>query len=54
MGAINVLDQPAEFIVRNCFLVLLQYSPSRMVPENAEIVRGASAAGKDRQKDKKK
>lgn len=54
MSAINVLDKPAEFVVRNCLLVLLQHSPSRMVTENAEIVRGASAAGKDRQKDEKK
>ena len=54
MGAIDVLDKPTEFVVRNCFLVLLQNSPSRMVTENAEIIRGASGAGKDREKDEKK
>ena len=54
VSAINVLYQPAEFIVRNRSLILLQHVPSRIRAENAEIIPSATGGGKNREKDDKK
>ena len=54
MSAINIVYEIGELIVRDRFLIVFQDAPSRMVTENAEIVRSASADEKAREKDKKK
>ena len=38
MRAVNALDQPAKFILGNCFLIVFEYAPFRFAPKDAEIV----------------
>jgi len=39
MSAVNVIDQVQELVVRDCLLVAFKNIPSRLAPEDADIVR---------------
>ena len=40
MGAINVVDQVRELIMRDCLLVMFENIPSRLATKDADVVRG--------------
>jgi len=54
VSAINVVDAVCELIVRDCFLIIFEDTPSRSAAKHADVVRRANASGEDREKDEKK
>ena len=40
MSAVNIIDQVRELIMRDCLLVMFENIPSRLVPEDANVLRG--------------
>lgn len=51
MRAVNVIDQVRELIARDCLLVVLQNIPSRLIPEDTDVLRGVNGQGKKQQKE---
>ena len=50
VSAINIVDQVCELVVRNCFLIILEDTPSRFAAENADVVGGMNNQRKEQQK----
>ena len=48
MSAVNAIDQVREVIMRDCLLVMFENLPSRLVPEDADVLRGLNSCCKDR------
>src|SRR6266478_5499560 len=46
VSAVNAMNQPAEFIVGDCFLILLQHAPLRFAAEDAGVVGGLKSREK--------
>lgn len=47
MGAVNVINQVRELIVRDCLLVVFENFPSRVVPEDTNVFSRLEACCKD-------
>ena len=47
MSAIDVIDQVRELITRDCLLVMFENIPSRLVPKDANVLRGLETWYKD-------
>jgi hypothetical protein len=47
VGAVDIVDQMRELIVRDCLLVMFENIPSRLVPENADVISGRQACCAD-------
>jgi len=48
MSTVDIIDQVREFITRDCLLVMFENIPLRLVPKDANVVRGLETYCKDR------
>lgn len=51
MRAVNIVDQVCELVARDCLLVVLENIPSRLIPEDTDVLRGANCQRKKQQKE---
>ena len=48
MSAVDIIDQVRELITRDCLLVMFENIPPRLVPKDANVLRGLETCCKDR------
>ena len=48
MRAVNVIDQVQELVMGDCLLVTFENIPPRLVPKDANVLRGLETYYKDR------
>jgi hypothetical protein len=48
VSAVDIINQVRELVVRDCLLVIFENIPSRLVPEDANIVSRLKTCCKDR------
>ena len=48
MSAVDIIDQVRELITRDCLLVMFENIPPRLVPKDADVLRGLETYCKDR------
>ena len=48
VSAVDIIDQVRELITRDCLLVMFENIPPRLVPKDANVLRGLETCCKDR------
>ena len=50
VSAVDIINQVRELITRDCLLVMFENIPPRLVPKDANVLRGLETYCKDRRK----
>ena len=48
MSAVDIIDEVRELITRDCLLVMFENIPPRLIPKDADVLRGLETCRKDR------